>query len=219
MTELPPAAQALLGALTADPAAPIKLLITGGVGTGKSTVVAAVREALRAAGRTVRTHPGDAAAATVIDDAQLLTAAQLRDLEESVEDPAATVIVASEPREQHPELRALMSAIEREQPRIPLAPWPRPEIARRLATTDPGAMDDVMVLTAGLPFLVTAPAGVEAARLACLGGVDADRVGRCVRLHGLAAVGPVVAAGGALRFPGLFAVGRVRGAAHGQAST
>lgn len=111
MTELPPAAQALLGALTADPAAPVKLLITGGVGTGKSTVVAAVREALRAAGRTVRTHPGDAAAATVIDDAQLLTAAQLRDLEESVEDPAATVIVASEPREQHPELRALMSAI------------------------------------------------------------------------------------------------------------
>jgi len=158
VTELPPAAQALLGALTADPAAPAKILITGGVGTGKSTVVAAVREALRAAGRTVRTHPGDASAVTVIDDAQLLTSAQLRDLEESVEDPAATVIITSEPREQHPELRALMSAIERERPRIPLAPWPRPEVARRLATTDPDAMDDVMALTAGLPFLVTATA-------------------------------------------------------------
>jgi adenylylsulfate kinase-like enzyme len=58
VTELPPAAQACSGTLTADPAAPAKILITGGVGTGKSTVVAAVREALRAAGRTVRTHPG-----------------------------------------------------------------------------------------------------------------------------------------------------------------
>lgn len=192
MTELPPAAQALLGALTADPAAPVKLLITGGVGTGKSTVVAAVREALRAAGRTVRTHPGDAAAATVIDDAQLLTAAQLRDLEESVEDPAATVIVASEPREQHPELRALMSAIEREQPRIPLAPWPRPEVARRLATTDPEAMDDIMALTAGLPFLVTAAAAgwtsdgparvVETALTERLRRLDADALSALVIL-------------------------------------
>ena len=161
MTELPPAAQALLGALSADPATPVKVLVTGGIGTGKSTVLAGIRDALRAAGRTVRTHPAPpdgGPAATVVDDAHLLTAPQLRTLAELAVDPSATLIVATEPREQHPELRTLMSAIEREQPRVTLAPWPRPEVARRLATTDPEVMSDVMAVTAGLPFLVAAAA-------------------------------------------------------------
>ncbi len=158
MTELPPAAQAVLGALSADPATPVKVLITGGIGTGKSTVLATIRDTLRAAGRTVRTHPAPAdgtPAATLVDDLQLLTGPQLGTLAELAMDPAATVIVATEPREQHPELRAVMSTIERERPRITLAPWPRPEVARRLATTDPEEMSDVMAVTAGLPFLVT----------------------------------------------------------------
>ena len=92
MTELPPAAQAVLGALSADPATPVKVLITGGVGTGKSTVLATIRDTLRAAGRTVRTrpgHPDGTPAATLVDDAQLLSDPQLRALTELAMDPAA----------------------------------------------------------------------------------------------------------------------------------
>ncbi len=196
MTELPPAAQAVLGALSADPATPVKVLITGGVGTGKSTVLATIRDTLRAAGRTVRTrpgHPDGTPAATLVDDAQLLSDPQLRALTELAMDPTATVIVATEPREQHPELRALMSAIERERPRITLAPWSRPEVARRLATTDPEAMSDVMAVTAGLPFLVTAAAAtgwahdgpgraVQAALTDRLRRLDADLLSTLVLL-------------------------------------
>ena len=67
---LSPAATAAIGALATGP---VKLVVTGGVGTGKSTVLAAVRDTLREAGTPVVTRapqPGDpAGAAVVIDDA------------------------------------------------------------------------------------------------------------------------------------------------------
>jgi hypothetical protein len=61
--ELPLAARSAIDEVLTDPAAPVKLLVSGGIGTGKSTVLAAVRNALREAGRVVLTRaprPGDA---------------------------------------------------------------------------------------------------------------------------------------------------------------
>ena len=103
MREVPPAREAI-DALANAATAPAKLLISGGIGTGKTTVLAAARDALRDAGLTVLTRPPRAGdppdAAIVVDDAHLLSEPELRDLAERVADPRATVVVAAEPQEQ-----------------------------------------------------------------------------------------------------------------------
>lgn len=144
-----------------DPATPVKLAIVGGVGTGKSTVLAGIRDQFRAAARPIRTRVpqlGDQSDAVVIDDAHLLTDTELTVLTELAGDPAATVIVAAEPRTGRPALSALLTAIERENPRLALGPWSRTELARQLGSADPVVLDTVLADTAGLPFLVHAGA-------------------------------------------------------------
>ncbi|WP_445162373.1 isoniazid response ATPase/transcriptional regulator IniR [Mycobacterium sp. Dal123C01] len=135
------AIQALANASTV----PVKLLISGGIGTGKTTALAAAREALRQAGLTVLTHSpraGDPTdAALVIDDAHLLSEPELRSLAECVTDLRTTVVVAGEPQEQ---LCDLTVAMERDRPRISLGP---------LAVSE-----DLVGCTAGLAFLVHATA-------------------------------------------------------------
>ena len=83
------------------PTEPAKILVSGGVGTGKTTLLAEVRATLRAAGVPVIARlprDGDPAdAAVVIDDAHLLGVADLDRLAELVGDPAATVVIAAEP--------------------------------------------------------------------------------------------------------------------------
>ena len=172
MTEVSPAAQATLSALAADPVRPVKCLIVGGVGTGKSTTLASVRDLLRGADVAVLTRPpqpGETPLAVVVDDAHLLTDAQLRSLTDLAADPAATVVLAAEPCEHNPELRALAVAIERESPRITLGPWPRAEISRRLGVADPVTLETLMTATAGLPFL---------AQPASAAGWSADSINR-----------------------------------------
>jgi len=141
--DVPPGAREAGQALAGAGTAPIKLLISGGVGTGKSTVLAAARESLRGAGLTVLSRPPGAGdppdAALVIDDVQLLTDAELRAVIERVADPRATVVLAAEPQEQ---LRDLTVAIERDRARISLGPLP--------------VAEHLMDHTAGLPFLVRA---------------------------------------------------------------
>ncbi|CQD09334.1 transcriptional regulator [Mycobacterium europaeum] len=145
-TEVPPDARRIVNALADGAQTPVKVLVSGGVGTGKTTVLAAVRDALRGAGVTVLTRPprdGDRPdAAVVIDDAQLLTDTELLALAERIADPAATVVVAAEPREQHTALRTVAAALEREWPRLSLGPLP--------------VADHFVDSTAGLPFLVRA---------------------------------------------------------------
>ena len=161
--ELPPNAREALQSLASADAVPVKLLISGGIGTGKTAVVAAARDALRSAGMTVLTRPPRADdppdAALVIDDAHLLADAELLDLAERVGDPRATVVVAAEPHEQHAGLRALSLAIERDRPRVPLGPLP--------------VADELAHCTGGLPFLLDAVAGgtqprAQAARFALI---------------------------------------------------
>ncbi|SPM39002.1 transcriptional regulator [Mycobacterium numidiamassiliense] len=155
-----PAEREAVAALANAATTPAKLLISGGIGAGKSTVAAAVRSALRDAGLTVLAHPPRAGdppdAAWVIDDAHLLGDPELRALTERVADPVATIVVAAEPQEQ---LRDLTIAIERHHPRVSLGPL---HVAEHL-----------LDCTAGIPFLVratadTAKSAAQAAKFALI---------------------------------------------------
>src|SRR6478752_2164183 len=92
-TEVPPSARDAIAALTAASGDPIKLLVSGGIGTGKSSALAAVRSVLRTAGVAVLTRPprsgDDPGAAVVIDDAHLLDDDEFDQLVDRVADPAS----------------------------------------------------------------------------------------------------------------------------------
>ena len=163
LTDIPPAARDTVATLLTAPTVPVKVLVSGGIGTGKSSVLATIRSALRAADVAVLTRPprdgDDAAAAVVIDDAHLLDDAELGRLGELVADPASTVVVAAEPLAHHPALRSLATAIERENPVVSLAALSPAEVTRLAAETLGGPptseiVRSLMVATAGLPFLL-----------------------------------------------------------------
>ena len=50
LTDIPPAARDAVATLLAAPTVPVKVLVSGGIGTGKSSVLAAIRSALREPG-------------------------------------------------------------------------------------------------------------------------------------------------------------------------
>jgi DNA-binding CsgD family transcriptional regulator len=163
LVDLPSTARAAVAAVLDDPARPAKFLVAGGIGTGKTSVLIAVRSALKQAGRSVVTRtprPNDPTdAAVVIDDAHLLADEDLELLEMRVADPSATVIVASEPLVHRTSLRSLSTSMERENPVVALSAFTAVEIAA-IATAAlgvPPSTDLVRSLastTAGLPFLV-----------------------------------------------------------------
>ena len=101
----------------------------------------------------------DPGAAVVIDDAHLLDDDELGRLVERVADPASTVVVAAEPLAHHAALRALATAIERENPVVSLGAL-SPADVNRIAAETLGApptseiVRSLMVATAGLPFLL-----------------------------------------------------------------
>jgi hypothetical protein len=163
LTDIPPAARDTVESLLTAPTAPAKVLLTGGIGTGKSSVLAAIRSALREAGVSVLTRPprdgDDSAAAVVIDDAHLLDDAELGRLGERVTDPASTVVVAAEPLAHHAALRSLTTAMERENPVVSLRALSPAEVNRAAAETlrappTSEIIQSLMVATAGLPFLL-----------------------------------------------------------------
>ncbi len=202
LTDIPPPARDTVASLLAAPTVPVKVLVSGGIGTGKSSVLAAIRSALRAAGVAVLTRPprdgDDPAAAVVIDDAHLLDDDELAQLGERVADPASTVVVAAEPLAHQPSLRALATAIERENPVVSLGALRPAEVNRTAAETlgappTPEIIRSLMVATAGLPFLLRpaiAAAGSpdgEAPRLGAPPAAGDDHAGRQVRADRAAA--------------------------------
>jgi DNA-binding CsgD family transcriptional regulator len=147
---------------------PVKILITGGIGSGKSDALEAVRRALREAGQTVLgrlPRPGEIAA-VVIDDAHLLGDAELRALTELASEPGRTVVVAMQSRDRNPVLSSLQSTLEREQPRISLGPFSSDEVSRLLADASgrppsPDVLGAAMAATGGIPLLVSALAAAR----------------------------------------------------------
>lgn len=163
LTDIPPAAHDTVASVLAAPTAPVKVLVSGGIGTGKSCVLAAIRSALRAADVAVLTRPprdgDDSAAAVVIDDAHLLDDAELGRLGEMVADPASTVVVAAQPLAHHAALRSLATAIERENPVVALGTLSPAEVNRVVTEmlgvpTTSEIVRSLMIATAGLPFLL-----------------------------------------------------------------
>ncbi|OBJ47556.1 isoniazid response ATPase/transcriptional regulator IniR [Mycobacterium sp. 1423905.2] len=146
--DFPPAARDALRDVANAATVPVKVLFSGGIGTGKTTILSAARDTLRNGGLTVlgqAPRNGDeSGAALVVDDLHLLSDSELLRLTECIADPHATVVAATEAREQRPALRALVTAIERERPRIPLGRLPVGE--------------HLLDCTAGLPLLVSAVA-------------------------------------------------------------
>lgn len=146
--DIPAQARDAIAALLDDPSTPVRLLISGGIGTGKSTALAGAREQLRGAGLTVLARPPRADdppdAALVVDDAHLLTDDALAALTQRVAD-GAIVVVAAEPQER---LRDVTLAIERDGRLVSLGPLP--------------VAEELLEPTAGIPFLVRAvAAGAE----------------------------------------------------------
>ena len=172
-TEIPPPARDFVAALIAAPRTAVKILVSGGIGTGKSSVLAAVRSALRTAEIPVLTRPprsGDeAGAAVVIDDAHLLDDTELDQLVDRVADPASTIVVATEPLAHRPALRTLATAIERENPVVSLGALSPPDVAHYAAeilgaTSTPEIIRALIVSTAGLPFLLQPAIAAAASR-------------------------------------------------------
>ncbi len=163
LTDIPPLARDAVARLIAAPTEPVKLLVSGGIGTGKSSVLAAIRSALRTAGVPVVTRSprsdDDFGAAIVIDDVHLLDDEELGHLVDRVTDTGTTVVVAAEPLAHRPALRALATAVERENPVVSLGPLNGAEVNRAAAETlgtavEPALVRSLMVATAGLPFLL-----------------------------------------------------------------
>ncbi|MBJ7340197.1 isoniazid response ATPase/transcriptional regulator IniR [Mycolicibacterium sp.] len=152
-----------VAAWASSPTEPAKVLVSGGVGTGKTLVLNDIRTALRAAGVTVLARaprdgdPRDAA--VVIDDAHLLGTTDLERLVELVGDQTATMVIATEPRSHEPALAALRTAMMREAPVVALGPL-TPADVHRIALDVLGAAPSgellraTMAVTEGLPFLV-----------------------------------------------------------------
>ena len=158
-------AQEILASLTAGP---VQILISGGIGSGKSSALEAIRRALRNSGQTVLSRPPGPTehAAAVIDDAHLLGDADLRRLTELCDDPDQTIVVASQPRDHQISLRRLDAALERERPRITLRPLSNGEAARLLADPSghplaPDLLAAAATATAGIPALVDAVAAAQ----------------------------------------------------------
>lgn len=164
-----PGIRAALDAVRDGPAA---LLITGGTGTGKTTIVTAVLSTLRNGGRPVLTRAprrgDDPAAAVVVDDAHLLPAAELTRLAGLADEPGRTLVVATEPRDHDPGLRTLIDALERHRPRLVLGPLEPTAVSAALTggdgrPPDPDVLDAALSMTAGFPFLIAAVAGQRTA--------------------------------------------------------
>ena len=180
--DIPPSARDVVAALAKQPTAPTKLVIIGGIGTGKSRTLAAVRDVLRAAGVAVVTHPPKTIeklekleklekpshktgepfkTAIIIDDAHTLRADELTTLAERASDPDATLVIATEPHQHNSALRSMILAIERENPAVSLGALSPAELQRAAAdalgrppTTE--LLRNLMIVTAGLPLLVHA---------------------------------------------------------------
>lgn len=158
--ESAPAAWDLVTELAAAPTTPVKVLVSGGIGMGKSAMLAAVRATLRAAGVDVHSR-ATSGGAVVVDDAHLLDDDELTRLSSQVAESDTTVVVATEPRLSRTALRDLVTELERENPPVRLAALTPAQIGRELTEllSGPPTADMVRTVlgaTAGLPFLVRA---------------------------------------------------------------
>ncbi|MFF0499002.1 LuxR C-terminal-related transcriptional regulator [Nocardia aobensis] len=177
-----PGAREILRELDSGSPDPLVYLIRGRCGTGKSTLLAAVRNRLRRSGIgcfddvSATTTPPDTRAAVVVDDAHTLDQLQLEKLCAAVESDSRTIIVATRPQPHDTALRALADAVSRRGRVVELRPLGTADIApfaRELGMTVPRAVaDHIHRHTGGIPGgVVAALTAACATRLE--GGIEA----------------------------------------------
>ena len=166
MIGLHPAARRIVDGLASAPTSPTKIAVIGGIGTGKSAILGTIRTHLRDAGLEVLTRiPRNGETVTdaiVVDDAHLLSTADLLALAEYVARPQATVVIAAEPHQHNSALRDLTRAIENEDAAVLLGPVPPAELSNYASTVggrltapyDSELLRSLLATTAGVPFLV-----------------------------------------------------------------
>ncbi len=177
-----PGAREILRELDSGSPDPLVYLIRGRGGTGKTTLLTAVRNRLRRSGIgcfddvSATTTPPDTRAAVVVDDAHTLDQLQLEKLCAAVESDPRTIIVATRPQPHDTALRALADAVSRRGRVVELRPLGTADIApfaRELGMTVPRSVaDHIHRHTGGIPGgVVAALTAACATRLE--GGIEA----------------------------------------------
>ncbi|MFE1665419.1 LuxR C-terminal-related transcriptional regulator [Microbacterium sp. P02] len=145
--------------------APSRALVVGPAGSGKSRVMRHLRRALTAQGTATSLARGESDIAAVpastvlmIDDAHLLTPAQIAAVQSRTGDPAAAVVIATRPGPLPPTLQQIADTLERAQSAIVLGHISRSDVQVHLEERDrrmPRAcVDDILALTGGMSWLV-----------------------------------------------------------------
>ena len=156
-----PTARRLVRDVVADPAGGLVADVVGSAGSGKTTVLDALRRAWTAAGAPVATDPFDAPsdAVLLVDDAHELPEDTLDALRTRAGEPGARLVVARRPWPRTPALAALGAALSATRPPLVLGALDPSGVASRAARLlgAPAAtqlVDHVHSRTAGLPVLV-----------------------------------------------------------------
>ncbi|MFD4295052.1 LuxR C-terminal-related transcriptional regulator [Rhodococcus sp. NPDC058532] len=134
------------------------LLVRGVSGTGKSALLALIRDRVPGPVVTAVTDDPAPGGAVVVDDAHLLSASGLAALTGLASRPDVTVVVATEPRPGHSGLRSLAAALDGT---VPLGALTTREIAMRAETVLGATLPTQLVgvihrLSGGLPRCVDA---------------------------------------------------------------
>ncbi|SCL27692.1 regulatory protein, luxR family [Micromonospora pallida] len=153
--------RALLDAVAADPAAPLAATVVGPGGHGKSTLLREVARAYRDAGASVLpvgpdTISLDQDSVLLVDDAQALNPARLRELRALVGAEGCRMVVAYRPWPRPASLVELSDALGRDGRSLPLCPFTRQQTTAYLAGVpelrQPSTLADfVQAQTGGVP--------------------------------------------------------------------
>jgi len=169
-------ARAHLEAMVAG-AAPLRTLVLGPAGAGKSRILRYLRRVLAEQGLTVVTSASAAdirslpsASVLLIDDAHLLDDERLVAVAERAAEESAAVIVAARPWPVPERLAQLSARLERTQPAIVLGHLTRSDIRSHVGLSAECA-DDIVVRTGGIAWLVSESLEIHSS-VECAGSTD-----------------------------------------------
>ena len=155
----PPGGAGLVARIAADPAAPLTAAIVGPGGTGKTMLLSLVAAAYADAGVGVSRFPDLDGSVLLVDDAHLLSDADLRQVGVLAADPAARLVLAHRPWPRPRALAALTASLGQRRAVVLVGHLSRAAVAARMASRIGSAPPDDMVdlvaeQSGGLPGLV-----------------------------------------------------------------
>ena len=184
---------------------PVRVLLTGPAGSGKSGFLRHLRRELAAAGSTISTTRSrveiggvPAEHVLVVDDAHLLDDGQLSALAERSSDPEAALVLAARPWPQSDSFRALAEELERSAPAVVLGSIGRADLRAHIEqvgdTVSDACLDALLDATGGTAWLVSESLAVHHTT-DCAGDADHDTLHDALRdviAHRLRTVAPDV---------------------------